>query len=462
MATTASPAPTKKSRNSRKALKQKNEIVATAETPSSPVSAAKGKGKKSSFEKDLLEMQAMLEKMTIEKDKTEELLKEKEEILRKKEEELVTRDAEQERLKTELKKLQKMKEFKPNMTFACGQSLTQGEEEKVNKKKKKKDCPERKRPSSSYILWCKEQRDEIKKENPEADFKETSNILGAKWKSLSAEEKKPYEERYKVEKEAYLQVVAKEKREREAMKLLDDEQKQKTAMDLLDQYLQFVQEGEQDNKKKSKKQKDPRKPKHPISAFLVYANQRRAELREENKNVVEVAKMTGEEWKKLSDKQKAPFEEVAKKNKETYLEAMEEYKRTKEEEAMSQKKEEEELLKLHKQEALQLLKKKEKTDNLIKKEKETKKKKNENVDPNKPKKPASSFLLFSKDARKTLTEERPGTSNSTVTALISAKWKELGEEEKQSYNNKAAKLMEAYKKELEDYNKKSDEATTSS
>ncbi|KAF2541642.1 hypothetical protein F2Q68_00029968 [Brassica cretica] len=459
MATSADPAPTKKSRNSRKALKQKNEIV-TTETPPSPVSA-KAKSAKS-FEKDLLEMQTMMEKMKIEKDKTEELLKEKDEILRRKEEELVTRDAEQEKLKTELKKLQKMKEFKPNMTFACGQSLTQAEQEKMNKKKKKKDCPERKRPSSSYILWCKEQREEVKKQNPEADFKETANILGAKWKSLSAEEKKPYEERYKVEKEAYLQVIAKEKREREAMKLLDDEQKQKTAMDLLDQYLQFVQEGEQDIKKKSKKEKDPLKPKHPISAFLVYANERRAALREENKNVVEVAKMTGEEWKKFSDKEKAPYEEVAKKNKETYLQAMEEYKRTKEEEAMSQKKEEEELLKLHKQEALQLLKKKEKTDNLIKKEKETKKKKNENVDPNKPKKPASSFILFSKDARKALTEERPGTSNSTVTALISVKWKELGEEEKQSYNNKAAKLMEAYKKELEDYNKKSAAATTSS
>ncbi|CAN6804363.1 unnamed protein product [Brassica oleracea] len=460
MATSADPAPTKKSRNSRKALKQKNEIV-TTETPPSPVSA-KAKSAKS-FEKDLLEMQTMMEKMKIEKDKTEELLKEKDEILRRKEEELVTRDAEQEKLKTELKKLQKMKEFKPNMTFACGQSLTQAEQEKMNKKKKKKkDCPERKRPSSSYILWCKEQREEVKKQNPEADFKETANILGTKWKSLSAEEKKPYEERYKVEKEAYLQVIAKEKREREAMKLLDDEQKQKTAMDLLDQYLQFVQEGEQDIKKKSKKEKDPLKPKHPISAFLVYANERRAALRQENKNVVEVAKMTGEEWKKFSDKEKAPYEEVAKKNKETYLQAMEEYKRTKEEEAMSQKKEEEELLKLHKQEALQLLKKKEKTDNLIKKEKETKKKKNENVDPNKPKKPASSFILFSKDARKALTEERPGTSNSTVTALISVKWKELGEEEKQSYNNKAAKLMEAYKKELEDYNKKSAAATSSS
>lgn len=57
---------------------------------------------------------------------------------------------------------------------------------------------------------------------------------------------------------------------------------------------------------------------------------------------------------------------MAKKNKEVYLQEMEGYKRTKEEEAMSQKKEEEELMKLHKQEALQLLKKKEKTDNIIK------------------------------------------------------------------------------------------------
>ncbi|XP_010439134.1 PREDICTED: high mobility group B protein 6-like [Camelina sativa] len=448
MASTADPAPTKKPRNSRKALKQKNEIV---ETPPAPVSA-KGKPEKS-FEKELMEMQAMMEKMKIEKDKTEELLKEKDEILRKKEEELETRDAEQEKLKLELKKLQKTKEFKPNMTFACGQpSLTQAEQEKANKKKKK-DCPETKRPSSSYVLWCKEHRAEVKKENPEADFKETANILGAKWKSLSAEDKKPYEERYQVEKEAYLQVIAKEKREKEAMKLLVDDQKQKNAMELLDQYLNFVQEAEQDNKKKNKKEKDPLKPKHPVSAFLVYANERRAALREENKTVVEVAKITGEEWKNLSDKKKAPYEEVAKKNKETYLQEMEVYKRTKEEEALSQRKEEEELLKLHKQEALQLLKKKEKTDNLIKKEKATKKKKNENVDPNKPKKPASSYFLFSNDERKKLTEERPGTNNSTITALISVKWKELGEEEKQVYNGKAAKLMEAYKKELEAYNK---------
>lgn len=157
----------------------------------------------------------------------------------------------------------------------------------------------------------------------------------------------------------------------------------------------------------------------------------------------------------MSEEQKAPYDKMAKKNKEIYLEEMEGYKRTKEEEAMSQKKEEEELMKLHKQEALQLLKKKEKADHIIKKKKETtkNKKKNEDVDPNKPKKPASSFFLFCKDARKSLAEEHPGINNSTLTAHISLKWKELGEEERQMYNGKAGELMEAYKKEVEEYNK---------
>ena len=78
-------------------------------------------------------------------------------------------------------------------------------------------------------------------------------MLGAKWKTVSAEEKRPYEEKYQIEKEAYLRVVAQEKRQGEAMKLLEEEQKQKTAMELLEQYIQFKQETEKDNNKKKNK-----------------------------------------------------------------------------------------------------------------------------------------------------------------------------------------------------------------
>ncbi|KAG5116889.1 hypothetical protein JHK84_043002 [Glycine max] len=63
-------------------------------------------------------------------------------------------------------------------------------------------------------------RKTIKKANPEAEFKEISTM-----------------------------VIAKEKLETESMSLLEDEQKQRTAMELLEQYMQFKQEAEKDGKK---------------------------------------------------------------------------------------------------------------------------------------------------------------------------------------------------------------------
>ncbi|KAK4365467.1 hypothetical protein RND71_016825 [Anisodus tanguticus] len=465
------PVPTKKGK-ARKALKQKkpssneaNILAGTvAQSPfkenlepqsqkKSKASKANQQTEKSSFEKELLEMQEKLQKMTLEKEQTEEMLKAREEMLKQKEEELEARDKEHEKLQTELKKLQKMKEFKPTVNIPIVQSLTDKDEKK---EKKKKVDPSKKRPVPPYILWCKGHWDEVKKANPNAEFKEMGNLLGAKWKTVSAEEKKPYEEKYQAEKEAYLKIVRMEKREHEAMRLLDDEQKQKTAMELLEQYIQFQQGAIVDENKKKKKEKDPLKPKQPLSAFFLFTNERRAALLTENNNVKEVAKITGEEWRNMTEKQKVPFEEMAMNRKEQYLQEMEVYKKMKDEEASEHLKEEDELMKLKRQEALQLLKKKEKTEKLIKKTKENRQKKKqqeENVDPNKPKKPASSFFRFSRGERKKLVEERPGINNSTINALISLKWKELSEEEKQVWNKEAAEAMEAYKKEMEEYNK---------
>ncbi|KAL9242921.1 hypothetical protein vseg_016878 [Gypsophila vaccaria] len=415
---------------------------------------AKGKGKQEEevesggeFERQMKEMQEMMEKLKLEKEKTEEMLKEKDEMLKMKD--------------VEIKKLHKLKEFKPTMTLPMIQSLKDKETEKHDKKKK--DSSERKRPASAYALWCKDVYSEIKKENPEADFKEMSNLMGSKWKSLTVEEKKPYEDQYQAEKEAYLKVVSKEKRETEAMKLLEDEQKQKTAMELLDQYLQFVQEADKGTKK-SKKEKDPLKPKHPVGAFFLYSSERRAALLGEGKKLLEASKIIGEEWKNMTDDQKRPYEEVAKVNKEKYQEELELYKQKKDEETANLKKEEEELMKIHKVEAMQLLKKKEKTENIIKKTKDLKKKQKEEkvVDPNKPKRPTSSYFMFCKEERKNLLNEKPDLNNSTITALISMKWKEMSEDEKKIWNAKAAEGMEAYKKELEEYNKQQAEAVNQS
>ena len=143
--------PIKKARTSRKALKEKSSSTnkanilagqisesSPAPVPTPPEDAAKEnheslsqplsgkkktkvaqKGKKSkesqSFERDLQEMQEKLGQLRLEKEKTEELLKARDEMLKIKEEELETRGREQEKLQMELKKLQKLKEFKPTM-----------------------------------------------------------------------------------------------------------------------------------------------------------------------------------------------------------------------------------------------------------------------------------------------------------------------------------------------------------
>ncbi|CAH9106640.1 unnamed protein product [Cuscuta europaea] len=418
--------------------------------PKKGVGASKAKKQKedSSFEKAFYEMQEKLEKLKIEKEHTEELLKARDEMILQKEKE-------QEKLQSELKKLQKTKEFKPILNFP----ILMGDRDQKKKEKKVKD-PRKKKPATAYLLWCKDQWNEVKKENPKAEFKEVTNLLAAKWKTISAEEKKPYEEKYQSEKEMYLKMVGNDKREHEALRLLEEEQKQKIALELLEQYIQFQQQEAHMENKKKKKEKDPLKPKKPMSAFFLFSNERRTALLAENKNAVEAAKIMGEEWRNLTDEQKAPYEEVAAKNREQFEQEMRSYQKKKEEEAAFHEKEEEEMMKIKKQEAMQLLKKKEKVQNLIKKTKDEHKKKqkeDKKRDPNKPKKPASSFLLFSKEERKKIVEEKPGTNTTSINAIISIKWKELSEEEKQVWSDKAAQAMEAYKKELEEYNNKAKE-----
>lgn len=135
------PVPKKKVGRSRKALKQTNpssneaNILAGTVSPVVPLpvedpsgkenheslsqprsqkkskrgaSKAKQQQPEASFEKELQEMQEKLQKLRLEKEQTEELLKVKDEALKQKEEE-------KEKLHLELKKLQKIKEFKPTV-----------------------------------------------------------------------------------------------------------------------------------------------------------------------------------------------------------------------------------------------------------------------------------------------------------------------------------------------------------
>ncbi|KII84070.1 hypothetical protein PLICRDRAFT_46399 [Plicaturopsis crispa FD-325 SS-3] len=58
--------------------------------------------------------------------------------------------------------------------------------------KAKKDPKAPKRALSAYMFFSQDWRERIKTENPDAGFGEVGKLLGAKWKELDDEEKKPY------------------------------------------------------------------------------------------------------------------------------------------------------------------------------------------------------------------------------------------------------------------------------
>ncbi|KAF9526265.1 hypothetical protein CPB83DRAFT_817278 [Crepidotus variabilis] len=85
---------------------------------------------------------------------------------------------------------------------------------------------------------------------------------------------------------------------------------------------------------------------------------------------------------------------------------------------------------------------------------ESGKKRKRNVkpkDPNAPKRPASSYILFQNEVRKELKEQHPNLSNSDLLSLISEQWKNMSDEQKETYNQAMKTAKAQYSEEKKAY-----------
>ncbi|KAI6145891.1 non-histone chromosomal protein 6 [Pisolithus tinctorius] len=76
--------------------------------------------------------------------------------------------------------------------FQQRKAAEKGEAKAKGSKSKAKGGP--KRALSAYMFFSQDWRERIKTENPDAGFGEVGKLLGAKWKELSDDERKPYVE----------------------------------------------------------------------------------------------------------------------------------------------------------------------------------------------------------------------------------------------------------------------------
>ena len=80
--------------------------------------------------------------------------------------------------------------------------------------------------------------------------------------------------------------------------------------------------------KKSPKKKDPNAPKRALSAFMLFSQEKRSQIKQDNPDATfgQIGKLLGDAWKSCSEDDKAPFLAKAEKEKEKYTEAMKNYK----------------------------------------------------------------------------------------------------------------------------------------
>jgi len=196
-----------------------------------------------------------------------------------------------------------------------GSGTKRSKPKQSNRKKKKKDPNAPKKPRSAYILFCTDVREEVKSENKEAKPAQLMQLMGSRWNNLDAVRKEEYNNKAKIDKQRYSEEMKGYQAPEEES---DDEDEAPTKR-------------RKGKGKGGKKKKDANEPKRSPSAYLIYSQRVRPQVKAENPEAKssEIMKKTGAMWQSLSEDEKKPFVIEAQQQKEKYEIAKSEYKKHK-------------------------------------------------------------------------------------------------------------------------------------
>lgn len=280
---------------------------------------------------------------------------------------------------------------------------------KATKTSGKKDPNKPKGCKSSYIFFCCDYREEVKKDLGNANSKEITAELARRWHAMKDSTKavdirnlSKYEDLAKSDKERYITEMA-------------------------DYDPPIEEEMEECNpakkRKKASGKKDPNKPKRGKSAYLFFCTEHRdeakAQLGEEAKTT-EVTAELGRMWNELKestkekDKKKlSKYEDLAKSDKERYLSEMEGYEKPSDD---------------NKDDKI--------TEELTPPTKDNPKSSGKKSSGKK----INGYILFSKEHREKVKEENHDMSATAVTKIIAGMWKNLTEEEQTEWKTRATEM----------------------
>merc|ERR1712129_266434 len=160
-----------------------------------------------------------------------------------------------------------------------------------------------------------------------------AKLMGAEWKALSEDAKKPFTAEAAKAKETYTAAMA-------TYRGSDDfaaHEEAIAAWKRNEKRSKAEAEGTAPKVSLPRKPKDANKPKGAQTGYFLFTASRRAALTAENPamKITQIAKLMGAEWKELSDDDKAPFMAAAAKAKTASAAKMEAYRGSEEEKAFA-------------------------------------------------------------------------------------------------------------------------------
>lgn len=297
------------------------------------------------------------------------------------------------------------------------------------KEKKFKDPHAPKRGKSAYLFFCAEHREKVKADlGEEAKATEVTAELGVRWNALKTTMdtgKGSVQKQAQKDFEKYAK-MAEEDKERYAAEMADYTPPS-------DEELAEIAEAKKGGRGRSpggspKAKKDPKAPKRPKSAYLFFCAEVREAVKAElddpsAKNVMTELGVKWAELKEGDEKDYNRYIKMAEEDKERYAAEMAEYtppSGDEDEEVVPKKKP---------------LAKKAKSDD------------DEDGDPqpkvktgkDKPAKKTSGYVLFCQEFRAEMKEDNPDLPQVEITKLLAGMWKDLPEEEKEEWKEKAGK-----------------------
>lgn len=152
-----------------------------------------------------------------------------------------------------------------------------------------------KRPLVPFLRFYRDIRPNLIQQNPAQTMGILARLAASKWKLADQQTKDKYNDEYRMDQEVFVKEIAR------YQNTITDEQREKVKQ------MKLLISEKRKSRVKRQKARELGKPKHPVPAFTQYLTEQTTKVDKSKVIFREFAVKMGEQWRGMSDSEKAQY-----------------------------------------------------------------------------------------------------------------------------------------------------------